>query len=186
MNNKILEKLLKSIGKIVVKASTVNCCCLNCVPALSNPEDCAGAGGTFYAGSDCSEFNGNCCKTTLTSSSIRPIRNNVLSTRFVVLGSNPNILQISQGGTMQMCPAVIGPPPTSVDSAPRLPADRVPCCRKKNSNGSCAVFVTNFPPIATPPGWRGHTGLHQCRSVRLQGAPDVPSSYIVICTPVTH
>ena len=185
MNNKILEKLLKSIGKIVVKASTVNCCCLNCVPVLSNDADCAGAGGTFYQGSDCSEFAGNCCKTTLTATTIRPIRNNAISGRFVVLGSNTNILKIDGFENMRACPTQIGPPPSSVDSTPRVPVDRIPCCRKRASNGGCSVFVTNFPPIANPPEWRGRTGLHQCRSVRLQGAPDVPSSYIVVCTPLT-
>ena len=61
MNDKILQKLLKIIGKQVVSE---NCCCINCTTfRYYSAEACSLVGGTFYEGSNCSEFvRKNCCK----------------------------------------------------------------------------------------------------------------------------
>ena len=173
MNDKILQKLLKSIGKIIVKASTANCCCVNCVPSIASAEDCATAGGTFFQGSNCTEFlGGNCCKNPVSGQNLLVIRNDPVRGRFVMNGDNQHILVLSTGVNMPSC----GMPVVTT---------RLPCCRKW-VNKRCSIFIIDFPRISSPREWRGREGPHQCRTVLIQtGDPSDNSDYMVVCTPVT-
>lgn len=172
MNDKILQKLLKSIGKIVVQASTANCCCVDCVPSVSTSANCAAVGGTFYLGSNCSEFAGNCCKMPVSGQELLVVRNDPVVGRFIMNGVNQNISVLSTGANMPSCgsPVVI---------------TRLPCCRKW-VNKRCVISIINFPRISSP-GWRGREGPHQCRTVLIQnGDPNQNRNYMVVCTPVTE
>lgn len=169
MNDKLLQNLLKSIGKIVVKASTASCCCVNCVAGISTQEECAFAGGTFYPGSSCAEFSGgNCCKSPVSGQEVLTVRGDPVAGRFIMSGENRHIVFLSTGQNMPSCSLPVEP-------------GRLPCCRKW-VNKRCSIFIVNLPPR----GIRGHEGPHQCRTVLIQGGDSNNlNDYMVVCTPVT-
>lgn len=162
MNNKTsIEKLLKIIGKIPVIASSASCCCINCVPVLSSAIDCASQGGTFYEGSDCSEFSGNCCKR-IEGNRVLSLHGPSQSIRFAISGANTQLASTNQMENLPNCDT-------------QSTVTRLPCCSKRVGD-RCVSFTINFPG-----SFRGHGGVHVCRTVRIQGGSDTPNNYIVVC-----